>query len=117
MSGKPGEIREAEVESDDEEDFKILPAWFVERMMHDTWPHGLLLVTGAVVVINHISRIIRDSHGNTWIDVDLQSCRKDEVGSYPERALGGNLCFSPISRTKASINLAHVAAAFDLGES
>jgi hypothetical protein len=42
---------------------RLLPAWFVPRMMTDWWHFGLLLVTGQVIAIRGI-REVRGSPGN-----------------------------------------------------
>ena len=75
-------LEEAMIEIDIEDNIAPLPARFTERMMHDTWRFGLLLITGRVLVIEHILALHRDASGNLWVDVDMYNpnayCRDDE---------------------------------------
>lgn len=93
---------------------KLLPAWFTERMMNDNWTFGLKLVSGEVLVIRQIEAIKQAADGSLWLDVEMA----DYCTWLNQTATGaGRLIFAPISRTTASVNAAHVVAAFDLGES
>jgi hypothetical protein len=94
---------------------RLLPAWFVERMMTDSWYFGLLLVTGQVLVIESI-RDVRGTEGNVWIDVTMYG--KDGNHTFHEfKDLRWPCVYSPTGRTEASVNAAHVVAAFELMDS
>lgn len=88
---------------------QLLPAWFAERMMEDSWTFGLLTTTGVVICIQRIISINQATDGSIWLDVELTP---DDVDPVAELAM---LC-SPTSRTKASINSSHVVAAFELSD-
>jgi hypothetical protein len=95
---------------------KLLPAWFVPRMMQDEWVFGLLLITGQVLVIYNLSAVHQAADGTIWLDVQMEEKEKGralepELGDTPSRL---NYLFSPTKRTTASINAAHVVAAFEL---
>jgi hypothetical protein len=49
---------------------RLLPAWFVPRMMTDYWSFALLLTTGHTVNITDISDVRMTADG-LWIDVEL----------------------------------------------
>jgi len=91
----------------------LLPPWFTERMMSDSWCFGLLMVTGDVIAIQSINSIIKDASGNLWLNatlLDSQFCSgKDVINQHP-------LFGSPPSRTEVSINSSHVVAAFELAD-
>jgi hypothetical protein len=89
---------------------KLLPAWFVPRMMDDEWTFGLLLVTGHVLVIHHIDAVHEAANRTIWLDV-----RMCTVVGGPIAPL--NYLFAPTERTMASVNAAHVVAAFELASS
>lgn len=90
---------------------KLLPAWFVPRMMTDNWSFGLLLVTGQMLHIEIIDKV-RGTPGNVWIDVEMSA-------NLPFETEGKNwhkhiFCSPTADRTKASINAAHVVLAVEL---
>ena len=90
----------------------ILPAWFIPLMMDDEWTFGLLLATNDVLVIKSINRVTRAADGGIWIDVNMEP-DKTTMGS----ASGGySFLYAPCERMKASINAAHVVAAFELAD-
>jgi hypothetical protein len=94
----------------------VLPAGFVERMMTDTWYFGLLLVTGQVLVIESIRDVRGTPEGNVWIDVTMHG--KDSNHAFQEfKDLRWPWVYSPTGRTEASVNAAHVVAAFELMDS
>ena len=95
---------------------KLLPAWFVQRMMTDEWTFGLLLATGQVLVINRIASVHQAADGSIWLDVEMREKREDswlepELGKMPSNL---NYLLAPTERNDASINAAHVVAAFEL---
>lgn len=87
---------------------KLLPSWFVTRMMTDEWYFGLLLTTGHVVAINHINKVQQAADGSIWIDVemDIHPPSRDDL-----RIFG-----APVDRPTATINAAHVVWAFELAD-
>jgi hypothetical protein len=85
---------------------KLLPAWFVPRMMDDTWVFGLLLSTGKVLAIEHIDEVHRAADGSLWIDVDMCG---DPVDAWAA-------LHAPTSRTRASVNVAHIVCALELSD-
>lgn len=88
---------------------KLLPAWFIPHMMRDTWVFGLMLTNGHVIAITHIENVTRGLDGNIWLDVILAPADDVWGGNYDPAIFG-----APSSRRNASINVAHIAAAYDL---
>ena len=96
---------------------KLLPAWFVERMMCDSWSFGLMLATGVTVAIVSIDAVHQAADGSLWIDATMQ----DHTGMLgylndPDRSMRGKFFIAPTSRTKISINAATIVAAFELAD-
>jgi hypothetical protein len=104
------EITEFEAEPDDERRaaLDLLPAWFVGRMMDDTWLFGLLLSNGQTLPIQHIEAVHRAADGSLWLDVLMA-----ERGSV---LTPGKYLYAPTSRLHASVNAAYVVAAFELAD-
>jgi len=93
---------------------RLLPAWFVSRMMTDDWTFGLLLSTGQVMVVNYISEVHQAADGSIWIDVKMgekAEWHEPELGNTPS---GMSYLSTPTKRDTASVNAAHVVAAFEL---
>lgn len=88
----------------------LLPAWFTTRMMTDTWLFGLLTDTGITIIINHINDVTQAADGEIWLDVDIETDQPTPDIPFPK-------FFSPTSRTKASIAVRHIVAAFELEDS
>ena len=82
----------------------MLPGWFTERMMTDTWEFGLLLVTGQVIAISSILEVHESRQGSVWIDVNML-----EESAFPDRSCA-KLLLAPTSRTQATINAACLSA-------
>lgn len=91
---------------------KLLPAWFTERMMTDSWVFGLLLSSGQVLVFETITALHQAADGSLWIEVLML----DHGGTAPKRGLARNLILAPTSRCEASVNVAHVLCAFELAD-
>lgn len=91
----------------------ILPAWFVPRMMSDSWSFGLMLTTGQVMCISRIEDVHQGADGSIWLDVMMLP---DNFGSQHvyERILEPMI--APTHRLEASVNAAHVVAAFELAD-
>jgi uncharacterized protein YozE (UPF0346 family) len=89
----------------------LIPAWFSERMMLDTWLFGLLTTEKVLIVISSIDRISQDAQGTIWVDVTLSN-------SSPSAALEEQFTIltAPTSRDTASINASHIIAAFELAD-
>src|SRR5690625_3404375 len=81
-----------------------LPAWFVPRMMQGNGGLALWLTTGMALPIERIERVHRASDGSVWLDVIL---------TLPDEATTeGGL---PATEPEATVNAAHVVAAFETG--
>ena len=91
-----------------EEATKLLPAWFIPRMMEDVWSFGLLMTTGVTIAIQQIRSVHQAADGSIWIDVILSD------GDDPFDASGKFV--APTSRLEASINTSHIVAAFELAD-
>lgn len=90
---------------------KLLPAWFIPRMMEDVWFFGLLLSDGTLACIETILEVRQAADGAVWLEVRLAS----EAGFGAERLQHRRLT-APTSRNEASINAGHVMAAFELAD-
>jgi hypothetical protein len=77
-------------------------------MMGDTWSFGLLLTTGQVLCISTITKITQGADGSLWLDVDMM------LNDGWLKDVTAQAITSPTSRTTASVNAAHVIAAFEL---
>jgi len=88
---------------------KLLPAWFIPRMMDDVWHFGLLLVTGHVMAVGHIDRVRAGEDGTVWIDATME-----HGAAWSHENL--NFLEAPTSRLKVSVNASHVVAAFELAD-
>jgi len=90
---------------------ELMPAWFAERMMQDSWGFGLLLVTGKMLAIEQIEAITRDASGRLWLDVIMRrpgDC-EDAIGEP-----WSDLIYSPTDRIEASVAADHVVMAVEL---
>jgi hypothetical protein len=87
----------------------LLPAWFLPRMMGETWTYGLMLANGHIIAIKRIDNVTRAVDGGVWLDVTLAPADDYWGGNYDPGIFG-----APSTRRSASINLAHIAAAFEL---
>lgn len=93
----------------------ILPGWFVDRMMTDNWYFGLMMSDGSVIVISEIVRVYVDVNGGIWIDAHMA---EDAINPAMQINRQRYYFTAPASsRTKVSLNAAHIMAAFDMGES
>jgi hypothetical protein len=88
---------------------KLLPAWFAPHMMKQDWTYGLMLPNGHVIAVRRINEVTRAVDGTLWLDVTLAPADDYWGGNYDPGIFG-----APSARRSASINVAHVAAAFDL---
>ncbi len=88
----------------------ILPGWFVERMMSEKWFYGLMLENGSILAIQCINRIYTGANGSIWIDVTMAERKPTAVKAYE------NIVVAPTARLEASVNTAHVVAAFELAD-
>jgi len=95
---------------------KLLPAWFVPRMMSDCWCFGLLLSTGVTVVAERIQAVTQATDGTIWLDVTLRTDDK-MIGVYGPMTGKLQYFVAPAAeRTDMSINAHHVVAAFELSD-
>ncbi len=90
---------------------ELLPCWMTARMMTDRWVFGLMLSTGVTLLIECINKVSQAADGSIWLDVELRE-EPDHLG----RDLPGVQFASPTSRTEATVNAAHVVAAFELAD-
>lgn len=97
-----------EMVEDIEKATQILPAWFMPRMMGDTWVFALLLITGHTMVITRIEGVSEDG---AWIDVTMFGSMPHEAGVLlsKEKAIVG----LP-DRPTASVHVFSVVAAYEL---
>jgi len=99
----------------DEEDpvkraHRLLPTWFVPRMMEDVWQFGLLMSDGTVICIETILDVAQAVDNSIWIHVRLSGVEPFGIEKYPK------LFKSPTSRDDASINVCHIMAAFETAD-
>jgi hypothetical protein len=87
---------------------KLLPAWFVPRMMTDEWHFALVLTNGSLLHVMGIDDVHVSVDG-LWLDVRLA----EEVPTWMERSLPGDNICAPTSRTRASVNARHVMVALE----
>lgn len=83
---------------------QVLPTWFVDRMMTDTWWFGLMMSNGTVIGIHRILSVDQAADGSIWLTVELLS---DTPGD-------DRVFIAPTTRLTASINASHVVAAYEL---
>nr|WP_317894185.1 hypothetical protein [uncultured Sphingomonas sp.] len=89
---------------------EIMPVWYVDRMAHDQWGFGLLLASGDILAIG---RILGVSDNRQWMEVDLL-----DQNDGPEAINGVPVIYAPhASRTRSSVRIDQVQAAFELWDS
>jgi len=89
---------------------ELMPAWFAGRMLADEWKFGLLLSTGHTMLIRRIEAIYISPNGQILMDVDMLT---DAAGLV----VTGPVLLAPTERSRATINLSQVVAAFELADS
>src|SRR5690348_9325550 len=89
---------------------RLLPAWFVSRMMDDCWSFALLLTTGDTVHITHITDVRMTADG-LWIDVELATTAPIQARPTTDRDI-----VAPTSRTSASIYARHIVMAYETAD-
>ncbi|MFC3124292.1 hypothetical protein ACFOD4_04395 [Pseudoroseomonas globiformis] len=93
----------------------VMPAWFAGRMMADEWVFALLLSGGQTVLIRRIDAVHVSPAGTVLLDVDL--LEGDEVPRFLRRdALSQPVLAAPTGRVRATVNLAHLAMAYEVAE-
>ena len=90
---------------------ELLPAWFIERMMVDEWPFGLMTSTGKIIEIENIQAVHQGKDGSIWIDVALGA-----KYTIPPNLEEDDLFSNPTPRRTASINTSHIVCAFELAD-
>jgi len=95
---------------------RILPAWFIPRMIDDSWHFGLLTTSGHIIEIECIYRVLQDANGGIWIDVALVEMNGHFFGDDKTSQSLGKRFAAPTGRHTASINVAHIVAAFELAD-
>ncbi len=88
---------------------KVLPAWFLERMIGDDWYFALVVSSGHTVFISCITAISSDGE---WIDVQLLDHVPSQAGKLfrPKNAI---LCTAG-ERSTASIRVNSVMVAYEV---
>jgi hypothetical protein len=89
------------------EAWRLIPAWFIERMTSDVWSFGLLLETGHTLCIERIVAIRQGADGTIWIDVEMMTSPPLGISRF---------ITAPTSRTRASVQASKVVAAFELAD-
>jgi hypothetical protein len=105
-----GEISMSAEQRNLEMALQLLPAWFTARMMHDSWHFGVLMSDGTLIHIETILEVHQAADGSLWLDVQLSEETPFAQEPHPRDLK------SPTSRTMASINVAHVMAAFETAD-
>lgn len=88
-------------------------AWFYEHMSSADGSFGLMLDNGSLAHISKIKGISRASDGSIWLDVLLANKPADD-SKLRQMQPGGFILWSIGAETTASINAAHIVAAFEL---
>lgn len=105
---KPGDV----VEICDEymRAVKLLPAWFIPRMMQDDWYFALIMVNGDAVHCSRICDVSLAANGEIWLDVEL-------LRDVPHLAIDERRnVFALTTRCYASLNAAHVMVALETAD-
>jgi hypothetical protein len=106
----PAGVTEPQSITDPEAAARLLPAWFVERLMTDTCSFGLLLSTGVILYVESITAVHQAADQSLWLDLNMgmgDDLTRTGLWGFP-------LASAPTSRPQASVNAAHVVAAFEL---
>lgn len=97
----------ADFDPEVEQALRLLPAWFVPRMMGDEWSFAFIMVNGDIVHLTHIEAVHLGADG-IWLDVRLA-----EHLDWQGPALEGRHITAPTTRTMASINARHILMALE----
>jgi len=84
----------------------ILPAWFVSRMMGDTWSFALLTTDRTAILISTIMNVRQAADGSIWLDVELLESDEWKFWQNNLCAMGYQILTAPTSRTSARVNAA-----------
>lgn len=89
---------------------KLLPGWFVSRMMSDTWYFGLYLTNGTCLAISTITDVDQDENGKLWITADMvdEDCMSSSAKNI--------VCSPTRGRLTTSIAVDHIMYAVELAE-
>lgn len=92
---------------------KVLPVWFIERMVNDYWHFGMLLRSGQVLVF---TRIIKLSSDAKWLEVEMAENDGEKVTEFFKEGPAKDLptIYSLPERTTASVSVAQIIACFEL---
>jgi arginase family enzyme len=97
-----------------EEAYKLLPTWFVGRMMDDNWHFALILSTGHALYVENIRYVRRAADNSIWIDAHLYSQKDADTHSWQIKDT--KLIGAPTSRGTVSINAEHVVYAVEMAD-
>lgn len=93
----------------------LFPNEFTSRLTNDYWPFGVLVLSGDVLVVNHVNSIDRDAAGDIWLNVDLVR-EKDYIIDFKQMFPDRRIVFAPTDRVTATVKASHVVAAFELAD-
>ena len=99
--------------ADTERAKRLLPAWFVARMMGGTGSFAFLVASGDVVRFGNMLGVRQAADRSLWIDVALADC---VPMSNQGRGIKGRHIVAPVERKTASINVAHIVMAFETAD-
>jgi hypothetical protein len=91
--------------------YGLLPGWFSQRMLEDSWCFGILTSANQLIMIEYVERIWQAEDGSVWLDANL-------LKGYSTRGLEQYIVVqATTNRRRVSINTTHVVAAFELAGS
>lgn len=90
---------------------EILPAWYTQRMMHESWLFGLYTCDGRVVLITSIAAVSDDG---VWLDVELAD---PDTGEELKTKFPDCVFSIDEQRTRASVRVDSIVSAVDLQSS
>lgn len=94
--------------TESEQAFEVVPAWYAPRMMDDHWLFALQTSDGRTYAVRRITAISDDQK---WMDVELAT--EDDARGVGDR-YGPLIVAVAEDRTRASLRIDHIVAAFDL---
>lgn len=92
---------------------KLLPAWFVPRMMMDEWFFGLVMTNGDILAVQTIDQVSQAADDTIWLDIYLLT--DDYVSMKDLREF--RVVTALEDRQRASVNASHVLYALELANS
>jgi hypothetical protein len=93
---------------------QLLPAWFIPRMMGDSWHFAIVLTSGDALYVEHIDDVCLSPTGTIWLDVTLYT--QKEADRHDWQIWKTKLLGAPTSRLSASINAAEILYVVELAD-